>query len=124
VHGRLDTALAPGLALITERKLDRGAVVLLGAMPEGGVGRELLAALIDHCATRAGISPSPRATPGTLVCPRIRSSGRRAWIAVNLDGAGGTVDLPANAGHAIDGGKLPPGPRGLPPFGWLAFEEA
>jgi beta-galactosidase len=124
VHGRLDTALAPGLALITERKLGRGAVILLGAMLEGGAGHELLAALVDHCATMAEISSSPRATSGTLVCPRIRSSGRRAWIAVNLDGAGGTVDLPAHAANAIDGGKLPAGPRALAPFGWLAFEES
>jgi hypothetical protein len=43
---------------------------------------------------------------------------------VNLDGAGGTVDLPAKAGNAIDGGKLPAGPHALPPFGWLAFEES
>jgi beta-galactosidase len=123
VLGVLDTPLAPGLALLTERRLGKGAIIVLGAMPDDSADRAVLDALIGHCAALAGISAPIQVSRGTLVCPRVRSSGRRAWIAVNLEGNGGTVEIPPSARNAITGQALPAGPLALTPFGWLAFEE-
>lgn len=104
VMGALKTGLAPGLAFITERKLGKGAVVMLGASPQGDAGIALIDKLIAHYAAQAGAKPY-KATKGTLVCPRVTEQGRVLWIAVNLDGKGGEVTLPRDAEDALSGSR-------------------
>jgi len=115
-HNHLDTKMvgaliceqAPGLAFITERKLGRGAVVMLGAQPQGDAGEVLLTKLLAHYAVQAGASRIA-ASKGTLVCPRVASDGRLLWLAVNLDGHGGQVELPHSAKDALSGAVLATG---------------
>jgi len=118
VLGTLRCEQAPGLALLTERKLGRGAVVVLGALPEGTAGEKMLAKVIAHCAARAGVTLRFDATPGTLVCPRVSTDGKKLWVVVNLDGKGGKVRLPADATDALTGKKLPAGPLKLARYAW------
>lgn len=89
VIGELKTELAPNVAFLTERKLGRGAIVVLGAMPQGEAGQTLLRKLLTHYAEKAGVKECYVVTPGTLVCPRVGASGARSWIVVNMDGHGG-----------------------------------
>jgi beta-galactosidase len=120
VVGTLQSALTPGLALLTERSLGQGAVVVLGTMPEGEYGRALLAKLVAHYAARAGIAPLT-ASPGTIVCPRVRADGSTFWIAVNLNGQGGEVHLPRAATDALSGAALAAGPLKLGRYEWRAL---
>jgi beta-galactosidase len=120
VVGNLNTALAPGLALITERKLGDGLVVVLGAQPEGDEGRKLLAALVAHYADRAGVRRF-EATPGTLVCPRRTDDGSTLWIVVNMDGAGGEVRLASSARDAISSAPIMSGAFKLGRYEWAAL---
>lgn len=124
VLGAIDTPLASGLALVTERRLGQGAIIVLGALPEGEEGGALIDALVAHAARRAGISPTIPAASGTLVCPRVRGSRKKVWIVVNLDGAGGTVELPAAMTDAISGEAIRKQVLAIPPFGWRALDEA
>ncbi len=117
VVGTLQSALTPGLALITERQLGNGAVVVLGTMPDGAHGRTLLARLVAHYATQAGIAPLV-SSPGTVVCPRVRADGSALWVVVNLDGQGGEATLPRPATDALSGAKVPAGPLKLDRYGW------
>ncbi|MES1168069.1 MAG: beta-galactosidase trimerization domain-containing protein, partial [Oleiharenicola lentus] len=120
VVGTLKSEQAPGLAFLTERKLGRGAVVVLGALPDGQAGAKLLAKLVVHYAAQAGVTLRFNATPGTLVCPRVASDGKKLWVVVNLDGKGGKVRLPAGATDALTGKKLPAGPLKLARYAWRA----
>jgi beta-galactosidase len=122
VVGTLHSELAPGLALLTERKLGKGAVVVLGTLPEGAYGRTLLEKIIAHYAQQAGVSLRAGATPGTIVCPRTGPKGKALWIVVNLDGKGGEVNLPRAANDALTGSQLRPGALKLGRYEWRALE--
>ena len=118
VLGPLKSEQAPGLAFLTERKRGKGAVVVLGALPDGQAGQKLLAKLVAHYAAQAGVTLRFNTTPGTLVCPRVTTDGKKLWVVVNLDGKGGRVRLPAGATDALTGKKLPTGPLKLARYGW------
>jgi beta-galactosidase len=120
VVGTLRGALTPGLALLTERKLGQGAVVVLGTMPQGDAGRALLGRLVARYAAQAGIA-AVASSPGTVVCPRVRADGSVLWVAVNLDGQGGEVALPHGAADALSGTKLAPGAVKLGRYEWRAL---
>lgn len=91
VIGTLRTTLVPGgeSGWLTERKLDAGRVVVLGAQPQGEAGEEILKRIVLHYADFAGVKEKCEITPGTLACPRIAANGRKSWIVVNMDGVGG-----------------------------------
>lgn len=120
VVGTLQSALAPGLALLTERTLGAGSIVVLGALPEGAEGRGLLERLVAHYAALAGIVTRAASSPGTLICPRVFADGRPLWIVVNLDGRGGQVTLPSGATDAFSGELIPAGTYQLARYEWRA----
>jgi beta-galactosidase len=95
IVGTLRTLLVPGheAGWITERKLGDGLVVMIGAMPTGDRARAMLEKLVAHYAHRAGVTEKYAVSAGTVVCPRIGDDGTNFWIAVNMDGAGGDVQL-------------------------------
>ena len=122
VVGTLQSELAPGLALLTERKLGKGAVVVLGTLPEGTYGRGLLEKIIAHYATQASVATRAASTPGTIVCPRVRDGGKPLWIVVNMDGKGGEVNLPRTATDVLSGVTIRPGGLKLGRYEWRALE--
>jgi beta-galactosidase len=122
VVGTLQSDLAPGLALMTERKLGKGAIVVLGTLPDGTHGRTLLEKIIAHYAAQAGVALRAGCTPGTIVCPRVGAKGRPLWIVVNMDGKGGEVNLPRAATDALSGAHLRPGVLTLARYEWRALE--
>ena len=65
--------------------------MVLGAEPQGEAGTKILQQILSHYAEFAGVKERYEVTPGTLVCPRVAANGRKSWIAVNMDGAGGTA---------------------------------
>ena len=122
IVGPLQSELAPGLALLTERQLGKGAVVVLGALPEGPHGRSLLEKLVAHYAAQAGVTARASSTPGTIVCPRSGPEGKALWIVVNLDGKGGEVNLPHTATDAFTASVIRPGTLPLAPYEWRALQ--
>lgn len=109
-----------GLAFATERPLGKGAIVVLGAQPQGDEGKAMLAKLVALYRERTAIANRYVATSGTLVAPRVAADGSRLWIAVNLDGAGGEVQLPADATDAVTGTALPGRTLKLGRYEWRA----
>lgn len=106
VVATLQCPQAPGLALVTERKLERGSIVMLGAMPQGPEGRKFLDQLLERYIEQAGVERFCTNTPGTLVCPRVRENGESFWIVVNLDGQGGEITLPRGAVDLLSGASI------------------
>ena len=94
------------LAVITERALGAGRVVVLSAEPVGEAGGRLQKALLEHYVKVAGVQTIGQPTAGTIVVPRRNpEDGFTTWIAVNLDGRGGVIQGPA-------------GPLAVDPYGW------
>jgi beta-galactosidase len=121
IVGRLDSPQAPGLGFIVERRRGKGAVVLLGAEPQGDAGEALLRALIDHYARQAGVTERYEVSPGTLVCPRVGAGGRRSWVVVNMDGKGGRLTIPSGARDARTGRGVAPGRAEIEPYGYRVY---
>lgn len=122
VTGTLKGELATGLAFLTERKIGKGLVVVLGAQPEGEAGEAMLQALVQRYAEQAGIAERYEATDGTIVCPRVTDDGKRLWIVVNLDGEGGRVKVPAGATDAVSGEKIAAGTLSVGRYDWRAVK--
>ncbi|OCT15557.1 beta-galactosidase [Paenibacillus pectinilyticus] len=91
--GTVTSGLTPGLAFLTEKSHGKGKIVMLGSMPAGDEGEEMLNRLIVHYADAAGVSLRTDVTIGTIVAPR-HGADCDIWVVVNMDGAGGSVTLP------------------------------
>lgn len=105
-------------AFITERRLGKGHVILVGARPAGDEGWKLMVALVDHCTKRSELAARFQVTRGTLVVPRLDSQGGKLLLIVNIDGKGGTFDLPEPGEDALSNEKLPAGTLAVPAYGW------
>ncbi|WP_438446029.1 beta-galactosidase [Gorillibacterium sp. sgz5001074] len=121
--GVLEGGPSPGLAFLTERTVGSrgGKVVLLGSLPGGEAGDRLLRSMIDRYAGEAGVRQRTDATAGTIVAPRVDRDGRSVWVAVNMNGAGGTVTLPSGGMDLLSGDGLEAGTvLRVEPFGYRA----
>lgn len=112
---------ADGLAWWTEHPLGAGRVVMLTAEPSGDTAEVWLEAFVADRLSAAGVVPAVRASPGTLVMPRVDPDGRTAVVVVNLDGAGGVVELTPGALDGISGGPVDSGSVALDRYGWRAW---
>lgn len=119
--GGMNTKLAPGLAFITEHKVGKGSVVVIGAQPEGKKGQAMLAKLVAHYAAQAGVKVRFAVSPGTIVCPRRTTDGRELWVIQNMDGAGGRVRLPGAAKDALTGKKMAGRELKVGAYAWRAI---
>lgn len=108
VMGVIEGGLTPGYAFITERRLGKGRVVMVGSMPLGEEGNRMLQAMVLHYAAEAGIKEKTDVSQGTVVVPRKGKDGT-VWVVVNMDGNGGSVTLPADGTDVVENGALPSG---------------
>lgn len=105
----------PGLAFLTEHDVGRGRIVMLGAKPAGEEGKAMLRTIVAHYASLAGVRMPLKTTVGTAVFPRTDTDGE-FWIAINMDGAGGTIELPGPAMDLLSGEKLAAGTLAIEPY--------
>jgi beta-galactosidase len=121
VLGIIDDGVVAERAFITQRKIGKGHVVVLGAQPFGDNAQAMVNALLKYCIDLAGVKGQYQASPGTIVAPRIESSGRVMWVVVNMDGEGGFVELPNGAVDAIDGKSISASKLRLAAYEWRAI---
>jgi len=118
--GVIESGVAAGETFISERKLGRGRVVVLGAQPHGEKGLALVRKMISHYAERAGVTQKFEVTPGTIVSPRMTAAGGELWLAVNMDGKGGRLQLPPRSIEAQTGQSLGHSVE-IGPYQWQAI---
>jgi beta-galactosidase len=118
VVGTLQTNLAKDVAFLTERRIGAGAVVVLGAQPDGAEGRKLLDRIVAHYAGQAKVGLRFAVTPGTLVCPRVTNDGHALWVVINMDGQGGEVTLSRQATDALSGTAVAAGALSVGRYEW------
>jgi beta-galactosidase len=108
--GTIEEGLAKGKSFISEYKLGRGKIVMLGSMPMGETGDLLLRKLIEHYSQEAGVTLRTDVSEGTIVAPR-HGKGYSIWFVINMDGNGGSVTIPQTAidlqtNSVVEPGKL------------------
>jgi beta-galactosidase len=108
VMGIIKGGVTPDKAFITEKAVGKGKIVMLGSMPAGEAGEELLKALVKHYAEEVDVKLKTDVSKGTIVAPR-KEDKEDIWIIINMDGKGGSVTIPQNAQDIISGLKLPQG---------------
>ncbi|KHF33308.1 Beta-galactosidase YesZ [Paenibacillus sp. P1XP2] len=112
--GNLSGGPSPGLSFLTEVKRGKGKLVLLGSMPAGDDGNEMLERMLIHYGNEANVTRRADTTKGTIVAPRV-SETEELWVIVNMNGEGGSVTLPHEgtdkiSGAIVSAGKLEVGP--------------
>ncbi|MEH7094102.1 beta-galactosidase [Neobacillus vireti] len=90
--GLIEEGLSEGKSFITEHRLGKGKIVMLGSMPLGTEGDVMLQKLVDHYSQEANIVLRTDVTKGTIVAPR-KGDGYSIWFVINMDGNGGSVTL-------------------------------
>lgn len=108
VLGTVEGGLTPGEAFVTEHRIGRGKIVMLGSMPLGEEGNRMLQAMVLHYAKEAGIKERTDVSEGTVVVPR-RGDDFTLWVVINMDGNGGTVSLPCAGMDILENRVLPSG---------------
>jgi beta-galactosidase len=91
--GVIEEGLATGKSFITEHKLNKGKIVMLGSMPIGESGDLLLQKLVNHYSEEANVTLRSDVTQGTIVAPR-QGDDFTVWFVINMDGNGGSVTIP------------------------------
>jgi beta-galactosidase len=122
--GAIEGGLHPGLAFITEHRVGKGKVVLLGSRLAGAAGQAMLQALIDHYATEAGITMRTNVTAGTVVARRAGEKGE-LWIIFNIDGNGGSLTIPEEGRDGLTGAPVRSGILDVESYGFrvVRFEQ-
>ena len=105
--GSVTSGRCPGKVFAAEHTVGKGKIVMLGSMPAGKEGLKMLQKMITHYSV--GINKIS-ASDGTEIIPRKDADGRFCFV-VNMDGKGGSVDLPGEGtdlltGEKFDAGKL------------------
>lgn len=119
--GLIEGGLTDGHAFITEHKLGKGKIVMLGSMPMGEDGDIMLKKLIDHYSREAEITLRLDTTRGTIAVPR-QGEGYRLWIIINMDGKGGNASIPFEGIDMITGGKIFPGKLEISKYGYKVIK--
>ena len=108
-------------AFITQRKIGKGHVVVLGAQPFGDKAQNMVDALLTHCIELAGVPGKFEVSKGTIVAPRVDKNGKAFWIIVNMDGEGGSVKVPAGSVDSLSAKKLSDSKLIIPAYDWRAI---
>ncbi|WP_261304784.1 beta-galactosidase [Paenibacillus andongensis] len=106
--GMITEGLTPNYAFITEKRLGKGKIVMLGSMPMGEEGDVMLKKLIGHYAVEADVLLRTDVTQGTIVAPR-QGNGYTIWVIINMDGNGGNVTIPQEGFDALKQQPVFPG---------------
>lgn len=110
--GILEEGLTSGKAFITEHRLGKGKIVMLGSMPMGEEGDVMVKKLIDHYAVDAHVRLRTDVTVGTIVTPR-QGDGYHLWVIINMDGKGGSVTIPQEGYDLLAQTEIKPGSLGI-----------
>nr|WP_186381833.1 Beta-galactosidase C-terminal domain [Paenibacillus terrae] len=113
--GTLIGGPSPGLSFLTETKRGQGRIMLLGSLPAGDEGSEMLERMLIHYGKEANVTRMAEVTIGTIVAPR-ESETEELWVIVNMNGEGGSVTLPREGFDKLSGERVAAGRDGGRPL--------
>lgn len=87
--GTADDIRLANLAFLTESEYGKGKIVMLGSMPSGADGKQMLKTMFAHYASELRMSQRLDIPEGNLTVPRKNKDGL-LWFVINMDGKGCT----------------------------------
>ena len=114
VLGRYCGGHTGNAAWAVQRKIGQGRLVVLAAAPEEEYG-SVISTLLQNTPIQRY-----RSSWGTMIIPRAYGK-RRAYVIGNLDGLGGTAELPEEGTDILTGQTFTAGTVQVPPFGVLVI---
>ncbi|MHB1484715.1 MAG: beta-galactosidase [Saccharofermentanales bacterium] len=93
VLGRADNGIVKDLPFITEHSYGKGKIVMLGAMPDGEDGRQMIRNMMLRYAKLCGCKPAWKLSQGVAAYERINSYGEHLLFAVNMTGTKGNISF-------------------------------
>lgn len=113
--------VTPDMPFITEHKVGKGKVVMVGSMPSEAAGDRLWKVLVEHYASEAGIKRKANVSEGTIVA--FRHDEKSSYlVAVNMDGQGGSLDLEVGCLDVLTGEKVEAGLLTIVPYGYRILQ--
>lgn len=106
--GLITSGISKGKSFITEHKLGKGKIVMLGSMPMEHEGDLMLRNMIQHYTNEANIEHQTDVSFGTIVAPRMGEE-YTVWFIINMDGNGGNVTIPIEGVDLINSQVVSPG---------------
>lgn len=82
--------------------------MLLGSLPAGDEGSEMLVRMLIHYGKEANVTWMAEVTTGTIVALR-ESETEELWVIVNMNGEGGSVTLPREGFDKLSGERVTAG---------------
>ncbi|MGM7723146.1 beta-galactosidase [Metabacillus sp. Hm71] len=119
--GFITEGISAGKAFITEHEYGKGKIVMLGSLPVGDSGDELLKTCFNHYAKEANVSLKTDVSKGTIVAPR-QGNDSLVWIIVNMDGNGGLVTLPSSGINVLTGDSIEKGKCEIAPYEYKVIQ--
>ncbi|WP_143316763.1 beta-galactosidase [Clostridium sp. HBUAS56017] len=106
--GILKGGITDGEAFITENKVGKGKVIMLGSLPYGEDGDRMLQKMIDYYAKEVNIYVRAEVSEGTISIPR-HDDENIYEVVVNMDGKGGNVLIPIEVFDVLEKVNIPKG---------------
>lgn len=121
VKGSMQGGITDGYAFLTERKVGKGMVVVLSALPQIGTpeGDKLMETILEHYTSVAEVTDRFSASNGTTVITREGTGAyKRIYTAINGTDVQGEYTLCEDGVDIITGNTVLKGARPLLPFGY------
>lgn len=107
--------VTPNMPFITEKKVGKGKIVMIGSMPYGEDGDKMWQKIISHYGKEAGITVQANTSEGTIAIPR-HDYQNNYFVVVNMDGKGGKINLPNGGFDVIKSTEIKAGPLDISPY--------
>jgi beta-galactosidase len=114
--------IGKGLSFLTERRLGKGKIALLGAQPSGTHGSAMLQAIVKHYAQQAGVREACKTSNGTVSVRRENDSEEYVFF-INMDGGGGRFFIESGYADALSGNEIQSGWNQIPMYGYIAAKK-
>lgn len=121
VLAKTEGGKTPDLPVIIEKPYGKGKIVIIGAIPKGEAGEELLSKLYADCAKDAGIAMSYSPSQGIIFYEREGEDGEYLFIC-DMQGDGGKIILPGLYEDVETGARFS-GPTQVGAYECLLFKK-
>lgn len=111
----------PDLSFITENKVGKGKIVMVGSLPIEENGDLIWEKLIDHYAEESGIIVKYNVSKGTVAIPR-HDEKNKYIVLVNMNGNGGIFELEQFAIDVLTKEELKPSKVIIDPFSYKVIK--
>lgn len=115
IVGTLKGGVTPGKAFITENRLGKGKIVMLGSLPVEKEGDKMIQKMLKHYCEEAGVQYGIDADEGIIAIPR-HDNKNNYQVLINMKNEAGKIYIKSDAVDIYSEEKIEAGDLELQPF--------